>query len=60
MYDVKILPSAWEDLKKIADWYSLEFSEKSAQKVTDRILDAIERLEQFSGFRFIDAGRMAE
>ncbi len=44
---VEILPSAWEDLKKIEDYYILQFDVQTALKVSDHILDTIERLEQF-------------
>ena len=46
-YRVEILPTAWEDLKKIEDYYLLQFGVESAMKVTDQILDSIERLERF-------------
>ena len=46
-YKVEILPSAWEDLKKIDDYYILQFDVQTALKVSDHILDVIERLEQF-------------
>lgn len=46
-YRVEILPTAWEDLKKIEDYYLLQFGVESALKVTDQILDSIERLERF-------------
>lgn len=46
-YEVIILPQAWEDLARIADWYKLFFSADSASKVTDSILNAISRLEKF-------------
>ena len=46
-YNVEILPTAWEDLKGIEDWYLLKFDAETALKVSDSILDAIERLEQF-------------
>ena len=49
-YKVEILPSAWEDLKKIEDYYILQFDVQTALKVSDHILDTIERLEQFSDF----------
>ena len=45
-YKTEILPSAWEDLKQIGDYYLLQFD---AQKDTGHILDALERLEQFPG-----------
>lgn len=46
-YNIKILPAAWEDLKRIEDWYLIEFDVNTALKVSDHILDAIERLEDF-------------
>lgn len=46
-YKAEILPSAWEGLKKLEDYYFLQFDVKTALKVSNRILDAIERLEQF-------------
>ena len=36
-----------EDLKSIEDWYLKEFGAETASKVTDNILDSIERLESF-------------
>ncbi len=44
---VKILDVAWNDLLRIRDWYTLNFSEVSANKVVDAILSALERLESF-------------
>ena len=44
---MQILPTAWEDLKQIEDWYYMQFSAETAMKVSDSILDAIERLEKF-------------
>ena len=49
-YKVQILLSAWEDLKKIEDYYILQFDVQTALKVSDHILDVIERLEQFPDF----------
>lgn len=49
-YKVEILPSAWEDLKSIEDYYILQFEVQTALKVSDHILDTIERLEQFPDF----------
>lgn len=46
-YKVEILPTAWEDLKKIRDWYTIQFEAKTALKVVNHILDVIERLEEF-------------
>ncbi len=47
VYKVEILPTAWEDLKRIEDWYAVQFDVDTAIKVSDHILDAVERLEQF-------------
>ena len=47
MYNVEILLSAWEDLKSIEDYYVIQFDVDTAIKVSDSILDAIERLESF-------------
>lgn len=46
-YRVEILPSAWDDLKRIEDYYLIQFDAQTAIKVSDHILDAIERLEEF-------------
>lgn len=46
-YNVQILPTAWEDLKRIEDWYLIQFDAETALKVSNHILDAIERLESF-------------
>lgn len=46
-YKVEILPSAWEDLKGIEDYYAVQFDAETALKVSDHILNAIERLEDF-------------
>ena len=46
-YKVEILPTAWEDLKKIEDWYAIQFDVETAIKVSDQTLDVIERLELF-------------
>ncbi|MDD2980962.1 MAG: type II toxin-antitoxin system RelE/ParE family toxin [Hespellia sp.] len=46
-YKVEILPSAWEDLKKIEDYYAIQFDVSTAIKVSDHILDTIERLEEY-------------
>ena len=42
---VNILPTAWEDLKQIEDYYLVEFGVATALKVSDNILDCIQRLE---------------
>jgi toxin ParE1/3/4 len=46
-YNVEILPTAWEDLKRIEDWYLVKFDVDTALKVSNHILDVIERLEDF-------------
>lgn len=44
---VEILPTAWEDLKRIEDWYAVQFGVETSLKVSEHILDVIERLEKF-------------
>lgn len=39
-YKVEILPTAWEDLKSIEDYYLLRFGMESVMKVTDQILNS--------------------
>lgn len=46
-YNLHILPTAWEDLKRIEDWYLLQFDENTAIKVSEHILDTLEKLEEF-------------
>ena len=46
-YKVKILPSALEDIKKIEDWYLIQFDISTALKVVNHILSCIERLEEY-------------
>lgn len=46
-YKVQILPTAWEDLKRIEDWHTVQFGVETALKVSEHILDTIERLETF-------------
>ena len=41
------MPVAFNDLRKIGDWYEWRFGKSSANKVVNGILDAIERLESF-------------
>lgn len=48
-YKVRILPTAWEDIKKIEDWYAIQFETDTALKVVHHILDVIERLEEYPG-----------
>lgn len=46
-YKIEILSTAWEDLQTIEDYYVLNFDVDTAVKVSESILDAIERLEEF-------------
>ena len=39
-YKVEILPTAWEDLKSVEDYYLLRFGVESEMKVTDQILNS--------------------
>ena len=50
---VQILPSAWEGLARIKYRVRADFGENVAQRVTDHILNSLERLE-----RFPDSGSM--
>lgn len=43
-YKVKILPTAWEDSKRIEDRYAAWFDADTALQVSDRLLDAIGKL----------------
>ncbi len=45
-YKVELLPTAWEDLKKIEDYYLIQFDVDTALKVSNHILDTVERLEE--------------
>lgn len=46
-YRIEILPTAWEDLKRIEDWYLIQFGVETALKVSDHMLDTLECLEHF-------------
>lgn len=46
-FEIKILPTALEDLKRIEDYYALQFDMNTAIKVVDHILDVVERLIDF-------------
>ena len=47
MYEVELLPTAWGDLKKIQDWYTIQSGPDAATKVTDGILGSLKRLNVF-------------
>ncbi len=49
-YEVRILDAAWDDLLRIRNWYILNFSEDTANKIADAILGTLERLEIFPDF----------
>lgn len=44
---VELLPFAWEGLLKIKHHVTEAFDEKTAEKVTNTILDSLERLQSF-------------
>jgi len=44
---IEILAAAWRELEEIAQYHLLMVGPISAKKITDRLLDAIERLEEF-------------
>lgn len=44
---VEILESAWRELEEIAEYHMLMVGPISAKKITDRILNALERLKEF-------------
>lgn len=46
-YKVQILQTAWEDLKRIEDWFLIQFGVDTALKVSVHILDVIEGLEEY-------------
>lgn len=46
-YRIEFLPSAWQDLTKIADLHLQLVGPESAERITDEILDAIDGLSRF-------------
>jgi plasmid stabilization system protein ParE len=46
-YNVELLGLAWLDLDAIADYHVLEVGLDSARNITDKILNALKRLETF-------------
>jgi toxin ParE1/3/4 len=44
---VELLPSAWDGLLKIKYYVTEMFDERTAEKVTNTILDSLERLQSF-------------
>ena len=46
-YAVELLGPAWLDLDVISDYHLLEVGPDSARRITDKILNALERLETF-------------
>ncbi len=51
-YKVEILLAAWQDIDKIADFHKKMVGAASAQRITDKILDTLERL---GGFPYMGA-----
>ncbi len=46
-YKIEFLPSAWREIDEISSYYLNKVGPKSAKKIFDRILKAVERLEIF-------------
>ena len=46
-YRVELLPSAWQDIDRIADYHLRMVGAASAERITDRILDTLEQLQDF-------------
>lgn len=46
-FRVELLNPAWHDLDAISDFHLLNVGPDSARKITDKILNALERLESF-------------
>ena len=46
-YHIQFLPAAIEDIDQIADYYLQTVGAASAERITDNLLNAIERLERF-------------
>lgn len=44
---VELLPAAWDGLLKIRHHITVSFDEKTAEKVTNAILDSLERLQEY-------------
>lgn len=46
-YSIELLAPAWEELEGIADYYKNKVGPQAASRVVNRILDALDRLEEF-------------
>ena len=46
-FRLEILPPAWKELDEIASYHFLVVGPASARRITDKILDALSRLEEF-------------
>jgi len=46
-YNVELLATAWLELDAISDYHLYEVGPDSARKITDKILNALKRLESF-------------
>ena len=61
-YKVEILLAAWQDIDKISDFYMKMSGAVSAQRITDQILDTLEKLGDFPymGAQHPDAQRIPQ
>lgn len=48
VYKVELLLAAWEDLKRIEDWYLLQFGVEVVLNASDHILQVTEYLKKSS------------
>lgn len=46
-YNIEFLSSAWKELDDIADYHIQKVGKKSAKRLFDKIMNAIEKLENF-------------
>lgn len=60
MYKVELLLEARLQLRDIAMYHSLKKRHKSKENITDRILDTIEKLEEFPNMGMKPFSEMAE
>lgn len=44
---VELLPAAWRDMDRIADWYLRQVGAAAAQRITNRLLDTMKKLGAF-------------
>ena len=46
-YNIEFLSSAWKELDDIADYHIQKVGKQSAKRLFDKIMNAIEKLENF-------------